>query len=177
LFEKYTSGIEAEVAAALQSKPVSRPMVSAPELRWSQLQTAEFVASFLQLGMLIQVGLAIFARNSLNAKSAELAETLAAGLPQLRDEVASQVREAYANVHNELVKEWSKRHEEELRGQLEDIKQAAKLRESGEGSVAEARTRLTAIHELIDAQKAFLSGFKPKVWAGIESSEAPADAG
>jgi hypothetical protein len=131
------------------------------------LQTAEFVANFLQVGMLIQVGLAIFVRTSLNAKSVELVETLTTGMPKLRDEVTAQVREAYSNVHDALVKEWTARHEEELRRQLEDFKQAARLRESGEGNVADAQSRLAGLQELIDAQKSFLAEFKPKIWSDV----------
>jgi hypothetical protein len=176
LFEQYTQGMEDQVAALVQAKGRFTKAAITPEQRWSQLQTAQLVAEVLQIGLLIQIGLAIFSRQSQVAKSGQLAEALTKNLPQMREEVRAGVRNAYTSVKEALLQEWSKRHQEELRGQMEDLQQAARLRESGGENVAASQAVLAETHESIAAAKAFLEQFQPKVWSGIEMTEVAGEA-
>lgn len=168
LFEDYAKGVETDTAAAMHVTGQMGKTTPVAEPRWSKLQTAQLVAQFLQIDLLIQVGLAIFTRQQKDAQSSQIADAVAKSLPELRDEVRTQVRDAYSNVKNELLKEWTKRHEEELQSRLEDMKQAVSLRESGNQRVEDAQAKLGEVRELIQEKKAFLEQFMPKIWSGIE---------
>jgi len=145
-----------------------------PAQRWSKLQTAQLVVQFLPVAFLLQVGLAMFSRQRIDAQSAQVADAVAKSLPELRDEVRQQLRDAYSSVKTQLVAEWTRQHEKELEARLEDLKQAVQLRESGGQRVADAQTKLTEVREIVDAQKTFLDQFRPKVWSGIDAGGFPA---
>jgi tRNA U34 5-carboxymethylaminomethyl modifying GTPase MnmE/TrmE len=169
LLEEYATGLHAETTKVLQGRPQLDKATPVPEQRWSNIQTAELVAEFLQVGFLVQLGLALFARQQKDAHAGQVAEAISKSLPTLRDEIRQQVRDSYTNVKNQLVAEWTKRHNAELQTHLEDMKQAVLLRESGAERVEESQAKLTDVRELVKAKLAFLEQFKPKVWSGLEA--------
>jgi tRNA U34 5-carboxymethylaminomethyl modifying GTPase MnmE/TrmE len=174
LMEEYAQGVAAQTAKAVQTMPDFDRATPVPAQRWSKLQTAQLVVQFLPVAFLLQVGLAMFSRQRIDAQSAQVADAVAKSLPELRDEVRQQLRDAYSSVKTQLVAEWTRQHEKELEARLEDLKQAVQLRESGGQRVADAQTKLTEVREIVDAQKTFLDQFRPKVWSGIDAGGFPA---
>lgn len=169
LFDEYVKDIEADTASAVHITNQIQKATPVPEPHWSHLQTAELVAQFLELGVLLDVGLGIITRKHEDAQTSHIATAVAAGLPELRDEVRAQVRDAYTQVKNELLKEWTKRHEQELQGRLEDMKQAVSLRESGNQRVEDVQAKLVEVGEVVQGKKLFLDQLTPKIWSGIEA--------
>jgi len=161
--------IEADTESAVHITSQMQKATPVPEPHWSYLQTAELVAQFLELGLLLDVGLGIISRQHEDAQASHIARAVAGGLPELRDEVRAQVRDAYTQVKNELLKEWTKRHEQELQGRLEDMKQAVSLRESGNQRVEDVQAKLAEVREVVQAKKLFLDQLAPKIWSGIEA--------
>jgi GTPase SAR1 family protein len=173
LFETYAKGIEANTAAALQA-PSAAPTLGSPDVRWSHVDTAELVVKMLPVGALLHLGAALFGRAHKDAHSAQYAQDLAGKLPELREQVRTQVREIYTGVKERIVAAWTERHEEDLQAQLSDLKRAVQLRETGAERVKEAQERLAEVRELVASKRAFLDQFKPKVWSGIAATAASA---
>src|SRR5581483_6400187 len=148
LFDTYAKGMEANSAATLQAAS-GAPTLATPEMRWSGVDTAELVVSMLPVGMLIHVGVAILGRQHKDAHSAHYAEELAAKLPELRQQVRTQIREAYTGVKERIVAAWTERHEQDLQAHLSDMKRAVQLRETGAERVQEAQAKLADVQELI----------------------------
>jgi hypothetical protein len=172
LFEKYTTGMEDDVKAKVQVKGLFETTASVADTKWSKMQTAQLVADFLQIGLIASVGLALFSRQSQISKSAQVVETLSKGMPGMRVEVRDHVRDAYTKVKQALLKDWTARHEQQLQSQLADLQQAVQVRQRGVEQVSSAQQTLADLGEAVTAKKAFLAQFQPKVWSGIENSEA-----
>jgi hypothetical protein len=145
---------------------------SIADTKWSKLQTAQFVADFLQIGLIAQVGLALFSHHSQIAKSGQVVETLTQSMPQMRQEVRSHVRDAYTKVKEALLKDWTDRHEQQLQAHLGDLQQAAQVRQHGAEQMPALQQTLADLGEAVTAKKKFLAELQPKVWTGIENGEA-----
>jgi GTPase SAR1 family protein len=172
LFDAYAAGMEASSTAALQAAPGATPSLATPEMKWTHVDTAEMVVSFLELGLLVHAGVAIFGRQHKDAHSANYAQDLTARLPELREQVRTQIRETYTGVKDKIVAAWAERHEQDLQAHLSDLKRAMQLRETGAGRVKDAHSRLSEARELIASKRAFLEQFRPKVWSGIAATAA-----
>jgi small-conductance mechanosensitive channel len=146
--------------------------MATPEMRWSHVDTAELVVNFLELGMLVHIGVALFGRQHKDAHSAQYAQELTAKIPELREQVRTQIRETYTGVKDRIVAAWTERHEAELQAHLSDLKRAVQLRETGAERVKEAQARLAEVQESIASKRAFLESFKPKIWSGIAATAA-----
>ena len=175
LFERYTTGMDDDIKSKVQVKGLFDNPSSVADAKWSKMQTAQFIADFLQIGLLAQVGLAVFSRQSQIGKSGQLVETLTKGMPDMRQEVRNHVRDAYTKVKQALVKDWTERHEQQLQAQMEDLQQAVKVRQRGADQIAGAQQTLADLGEAVSRKKAFLEQFNPKVWCGIENSEVDAE--
>ena len=171
LFEHYTTGMEDDVKARVQLKDLFDNPDTVADTKWSNMQTAQIVADFLQIGLIAQVGLAIFSRQSQIGKSTQVVETLSRSMPDLRLEVRSRVRDAYSEVKQALLKDWTARHDQQLQEHLADLQQAVAVRERGAGQLSGAQQTLVELSEIVAANQAFLEQFKPKVWSGLESAE------
>ena len=171
LFEKYTTGMEDDVKSKVQVKGLFENPASVADTNWSKMQTAQFIADTLQMGILLQVGLAVFSRQSQIAKSGQVVETLTKGMPQMRQEVRSHVRDAYTKVKDGLLKDWTERHDKQLQAHLGDLQQAAQVRQQGAEQMSGSERTLSDLGEAVTAKKAFVEQFQPKVWSGIENSE------
>jgi small GTP-binding protein len=171
LFERYTTGMADDVKANVQLKGLFDNPASVADTKWSNMQTAQIVADFLQLGLIAQVGLAIFSRQTQISKSGQVIETLAKSIPDLRLEVRNRLRDAYSQVKQALLKDWTARHDQQLQEHLADLQQAVAVRERGAGQVTGAQQTLADLSEIVAAKQAFLEQFKPKVWSGLELTE------
>ncbi len=174
LFERYTTGMDEDVKSKVQVKGLFDNPGSVADTKWSKMQTAQFVADFLQIGLLAQVGLAVFSRQTQIAKSGQVVDTLVKSMPKMRQEVRNHVRDAYSKVKQALVKDWTERHELLLQAQMQDLQQAVQVRQRGVEQVPGAQQTLAELGEAVSRKKAFLEQFNPKVWMGIENSEVDA---
>jgi len=174
LMQQYAAGIEGYASAALRMNQAANQAVPVAEVRWNALLTVELIAQLLGVGELIKIGLGFWAKQRAEASGAEVAQAVANSLPQLREDVRSQVRECYTLMKQRMTEECARRHEEYVKGQLEDLKRAVQLCESGGQRVDDARTRLAGVRHLIHETREFLDQFRPKVWSGIELNAAAA---
>ena len=171
LLKQFATGLEDEVQSKIQVTGLFDSTTPVSDTKWSGMQTAQFIADVLQIGLIAQVGLALFSHHSDIGKSAQVVDTLTKGLPAMREEVQQHVREVYTKVKEALVKEWSGRHEQQLQAHMADLQQAVAVRQRNFGQVDAAQQTLTDLEEMVKAKKAFLEQFQPKVWSGIENSE------